>query len=104
MKMALIADSDTADFFKIGGLEHIFVVNEPKDAEKILVDLIEQKKLTILITTDRIAHYNRTFINEVIEEREFPIFISIPTLGSSTYLGTDTITELIRRKLGIELK
>ena len=104
MKIALIADSDTANFFKIGGLKHVFVVKLPKDAEKILLELIENKEFSILITTDKIANKNRTLINEIIEEHEFPIILSIPTLGGTSHFGPDTITELIRRKLGIELK
>ena len=104
MKIALIADEDTANFFRIGGLEHVFVVKLPEDAEKIFLELIERKNFTILITTDIIAHKNRASINEIIEEHEFPIIISIPTLGNTSHIGTDTITELIRRKLGIELK
>ena len=105
MKIALIADNDTANYFKIGGLEQVFAVKKPEDAEKILLELIEKKKnLAILIITDKIAHKNRALLNKIIEEHEFPIIISIPTLGSTSFIGTDTITELIRRKLGIELK
>jgi vacuolar-type H+-ATPase subunit F/Vma7 len=103
-KIALIANEDTANFFRIGGLKPVFVVKRSESAEKILLELIEKKQFTILIITDKIANKNRTLINEIIEEHEFPIIISIPTLGSTSYLGTDTITELIKRKLGIELK
>ena len=104
MKIALIADDVTANYFKIGGLKHVFAVKWPKDAEKILLKLIEKKNFSILITTEKIISKNRTLINKIIEEHEFPIIISIPTLGDTGHLGTDTITELIRRKLGIELK
>ncbi|MHA1521431.1 MAG: V-type ATP synthase subunit F [Promethearchaeota archaeon] len=104
MEIALIADGDTANFFKIGGLEHVFAVKKPENAEKILSEIIEKKKFAILLITDIIAHKNRALINEIIEDYEFPIIISIPTLGRTSHFGTDTITELIRRKLGIELK
>jgi len=104
MNIALIADDDTANFFRIGGLKHVFAVKRPEDGGKILLEIVEKKSFTILITTDRIAHKNRALINEIIEEHDFPIIISIPTLGSTSHIGTDTITELIRRKLGIELK
>lgn len=104
MDIALIADDDTANFFKIGGLQHVFAVKRPEDAKKILLALIEKKNFTIVITTDKIAHKNRALINEIIEEHEFPVIVSIPSLGSASFVGTDTITELISRKLGIELK
>ena len=104
MNIALIADVDTVNFFKLGGLEHVFVVNNPEEAKQHLQDLIERPEYTILITTDYIANKNRALINEIIEEHEFPIIISIPALGDSSQPITDTITELIRRKTGIELK
>jgi vacuolar-type H+-ATPase subunit F/Vma7 len=104
MNIALIADVDTVNFFKLGGLEHVFEVNKTEKAEKFLRELIEKPELTILITTDYIANKNRALINEIIEEHEFPIIISIPTLGGTSQPITDTITELIKRKIGIELK
>jgi len=104
MNIALIADVDTANFFKLGGLEHVFEVNNNEDAEKYLRKSLEKPEFTILITTDSIANKNRALINEIIEEHEFPIIISIPALGDTSQPVTDTITELIRRKTGIELK
>ena len=104
MNIALIADVDTVNFFKLGGLEYTYKVNRPEEAAKILRDLIENPELTILITTDQIANKNRALINEIIEEHEFPIIISIPALGVVSRPITDTITELIKRKIGIELK
>ena len=104
MNIALIADIDTVNFFKLGGLEHVFEVNNNEDAEKYLRQFLEKPEFTILITTDCIANKNRALINEIIEEHEFPIIISIPTLGDTSQPVTDTITELIRRKTGIELK
>ena len=104
MNIALIADIDTVNFFKLGGLEHVFEVKNNEDAEKYLRQFLEKPEFTILITTDYIANKNRALINEIIEEHEFPIIISIPTLGDTSQPVTDTITELIRRKTGIELK
>ncbi len=104
MSIALIADVDTVNFFKLGGLEHTFVVKNPSEAEKLLRKLSENPEITILITTDYIATKNRALINEITEEQEFPIIISIPTLGDISQPITDTITELIKRKIGIELK
>ncbi len=104
MKIALMADEDTVNFFRIGGLEHVFVANNPEKIEKSLEDLLQREDITILLITDTITNKNREYINQIIETHEFPIIISIPTLGSTTHVGTDTITELIWRKLGIELK
>jgi len=104
VNIALIADVDTVNFFKLGGLVHVFEVNKPEEAEQHLRELIEKPEFTIIITTDYIANKNRALINEIIEEYAFPIIISIPALGDTSQPITDTITELIKRKTGIELK
>jgi vacuolar-type H+-ATPase subunit F/Vma7 len=104
VSIALIADVDTINFFKLGGLKYFYEVNTPEDAKKYLRELIEKPEITILIITDYLANKNRALINEIIEEHEFPIIVSIPALGDTSYPVTDTITELIRRKIGIQLK
>jgi len=104
MHIALIADVDTVNFFKLCRLEFVFDIRKPEEAEKYLRELIEKPKFSILITTDYIANKNRALINEITEEHEFPIIITIPTLGRTSQPVTDIITELIRRKIGIGLK
>jgi len=104
VKIALIADIDTVNFFKLGGLKHAFAVKKKKKVENLFREIIGNPEINILITTDYIANKNRVLINEIVEEHEFPIIISIPSLGDSSHPATDTITELIKRKIGIELK
>ena len=104
MNIALIADTDTVNFFKLGGLEYTFEANTNEEAKNYLQEIIEKPEFTILITTNYIANKNRALINEIIEEHEFPIIISIPSLGDTSQSVTDTITELIKRKIGIQLK
>lgn len=104
MSIAIIADVDTVNFFKLGGLKNTFIVDQPEETAKLLRDIIENPEITILITTDYIADKNKALINEIVEEHEFPIIISIPPLGVVSRPMIDTITELIKRKIGIELK
>ncbi len=104
MKIAIIADKDTINCFKLAGLEHAYSVKDAEEAEERIRELLETPDFAVLITTDYIASRIRAIINEVTEEQEFPLIISIPSVSGPSPLVVDPINELIRRKTGIELK
>jgi V/A-type H+-transporting ATPase subunit F len=104
MKLAIVADRDTVNCFKLAGLEHAYTVKNAEEAEKRVHKLMETPGFAVIITTDHIANQIRNTINEVIEEQEFPLIISIPSVSGSSPLAVDPINELIKRKTGIELK
>jgi V/A-type H+/Na+-transporting ATPase subunit F len=104
MKIAIVADKDTVNCFKLSGLEHAYSVEDTEEAEKRIRELIETHGFAVILTTDNIANSIRATINEITEEREYPLIISIPNVDGSSPLLLDPITELIKRKIGIELK
>jgi len=104
MKIAIVADRDTVNCFKLVGLEHTYSVKDTEEAEERIRELLEIVDFAVLITTDHIANRVRATINEVIEEQKFPLIISIPSVSGLSPLVADPIKELIKRKTGIELK
>src|SRR4030066_2234893 len=104
MKIASLADGDTVNFFKLAGLEYAYPVKTAEEAEKRIREFLETPDFAVIITTDHIANRIRATINEVTEEHEYPLIISIPNLGGPSLLMLDPINELIKRKTGIELK
>src|SRR4030066_1733220 len=104
MKIAIVADGDTVNCFKLAGLEHTYPVENAEEAEKRIRELVETPDFAVIITTDHIANKIRATINEITEEHEYPIIVSIPNVGEPPLLLVDPITELIKRKTGIELK
>ena len=104
MKIAIVADSDTVNCFKLAGLQHAYAVKNAEEAEKRVRELLETRDFAIVIITDYIANRIRATINEVTEEKEFPLLISIPSISGPSPLAVDFINELIKRKTGIELK
>ena len=104
MKIAIVADRDTVNCFKLAGLEYAYSVETAEEAEKRIREFIEIPDFAVIITTDRIANKIRATINEITEEHEYPIIVSIPNVGEPPLLLVDPITELIKRKTGIELK
>ena len=104
MKIAIVADGDTVNCFKLAGLEYAYPVKTAEEAEKRIREFLETPDFAVIITTDQIANRNRATINEITEEHEYPIIISIPNVDGTSLLLLDPITELIKRKTGIELK
>ena len=104
MKIAIVADFDTVNCFKLAGLKHTYAVKNAAEAEERVHGLLETPDLALIIVTDQIANRIRTTINEVTEEKEFPLIISVPSISGSSPLVVDPINELIKRKTGIELK
>jgi len=104
MKIAIVADRETVNCFKLAGLEHAYAAKNVEEAEEYLGELLETPNLVVLITTDNIANRLRATIDEVTEEKQFPLIISIPSISVPSPMTFDPINELIKRKTGIELK
>ena len=104
MKIAIVADSDTVNCFKLAGLENAYLARDAIEAEDRINKLLETDDFAVIVTTDHIANRIQTKIDEVTEEREFPLIISIPRVGGTFSLAVDPINELIKSKTGIELK
>jgi V/A-type H+-transporting ATPase subunit F len=104
MKIAIVADRETVHCFKLAGLEHAYAVKNVEEAEECISGLLETPNFVVLITTDHIANRIRATINEVTEEKKFPLIISIPSVSGPSPMAFDPINELIKRKTGIELK
>jgi len=104
MKIAIVADFNTVNCFKLAGLEHAYAVKNAEEAEERVGELLETPDFALIIMTDKIANRIRATINEVTEEKEFPLVISVPSVSGSSPLAVDPINELIKRKTGIELK
>lgn len=104
MKIAIVADFDTVNCFKLAGLEHAFVVKTAEEAKERIRVLLETTDFALIILTNQIANRIGATITKVTEEKKFPLIISIPSISESSPLKVDPINELIKSKTGIELK
>ena len=103
MKIAVVADEDTVNCFKLAGLEHAYSVKTATEADKLIREF-SNSDFAIIVTSDTIANRIKATINEITEKTQFPIIISIQKLGETPQPLFDPITEIIKRKTGIELK
>lgn len=104
MKIAVVADEDTANCFKLAGLEHSYSVKSASQADELIREFSAKSNFAVIVTTDTIANLIKATINEITEKTKFPIIISIQKLGEKPQPLFDPITEIIKRKTGIELK
>ena len=68
MKIAIVADRDTVNCFKLAGLEYAYSVKTAEEAEKRIREFIQIPDFAVIITTDPIANKIRATINEITEE------------------------------------
>ena len=104
MKIAIVADEDTINCFKLAGLQHSYSVKNAAEADKRIREFSKESDFVVIITTDTIANQIRSTINEITEKNKFPLIISIQKIGDTTQALFDPITDIIKRKTGIELK
>ena len=104
MKIAVVADEDTVNCFKLIGVENTYAVKSSSEADELIRDFSKKSDFAVIITTDIIANRIHSTINEITETYKFPLIISIQKLGGTPKVSFDPITEIIKRKTGIELK
>jgi vacuolar-type H+-ATPase subunit F/Vma7 len=101
-QIALLADNTTVTCFKLAGITNVFPITDQKNAKKILLELMNDKNLRIILITKSLL--NEMQIIEEISEHQYPIIIPIPEVLGKKELKIDLISEMIKRKTGIEIK
>jgi vacuolar-type H+-ATPase subunit F/Vma7 len=104
MKIAFISNQKVANYLKLAGYSDTYSVKNEHEAQKRIFEIITNKEFAIIALTNNFAIKLQETINKITEEHEYPIIITIPQIGEPPQLMTDLITELIKRKTGIELK
>ena len=100
-KIALIADRTTSAYFKVSGIENSSAVENRDDAEREFRRLHSDDSISLIMVTEPVY----AWIQPILERtrKEFPLVVSIPTReGPRTQV--DTLAQLIKRTVGIELK
>ena len=102
-RIALLADRDTAAYFRVGGLKDVFAVDNAEEARSRLLELVDDGEYAIVAVTQRIIEELKSTILEVMD-RERPMIVSIPDRGGPIATRTELIGDLIKSKTGIEFK
>ena len=101
--IALVADKNTVTCFKLAGLRDVYHMDNAEEAEKCIHELSEKPDLLAILVTERLLDQIYGAIEKIIE-RKYPLIVPIPDMGGPIKMKTDLMVELIRRKVGIEVK
>jgi vacuolar-type H+-ATPase subunit F/Vma7 len=100
-KIALIADRATSNYFKVSGIRNSHPVKNREDAERVFRRVHSDETVSLIMVTEPIYEWIQPILERT--RKEFPLVVSIPTRGSSK-AQADTLAQLIKRTVGIELK
>jgi vacuolar-type H+-ATPase subunit F/Vma7 len=100
-KIALIADRTTSNYFKVSGIKSSFAAKDREEAEKIFRRVHSDESVSLIMVTEPVYAWIQPAIERT--KKEFPLVVSIPARGGSK-AEADTLAQLIKRTVGIELK
>nr|MDO8133212.1 V-type ATP synthase subunit F [Candidatus Njordarchaeum guaymaensis] len=101
--IGVLADRETATYFKITGIRNSFAVNNREEAEERLTKLLQAQDISLIFVTEEINEWLRPIIGRVRRGREYPLIVSI--LGKrGKKPRADQLAELVKRTVGVEIK
>jgi len=100
--LAVVADRRTTTIYKLAGLKDVYPVECHEEAEKFIRRLVENPRVLIILVTERLVNKIQDYI-ERIAENKYPLIVPIPSVEGQK-IKIDLITNLIKRKAGIEFK
>jgi len=100
-KIALISDRMTSTYFKVTGVSESYAVKDREEAEKAFRKVTSDETISLVMVTEPIFEWVRPLAER--SKKEFPLVVSIPPRGGSK-AEADTLAQLIKRTVGIDLK
>ena len=102
-RIGVMADKETAIYFKLGGVKNSWVVKSEDDAVKTFEDIKNKQTVSLVIVTDTVFNWVKDKIGQGKKEIELPLVVSIPTRRGGK-AQVDLLAELIKRTVGVEIR
>jgi V/A-type H+-transporting ATPase subunit F len=104
LKIAVIADKDTALGFALTGIKEIFAVENRDEAKSALTEVMESNDIGIVIITERYAHSLREDIQRFREDKPlYPLLVEVSD-KKGKMRREDPIRLLIKRAVGLDIE
>jgi V/A-type H+-transporting ATPase subunit F len=103
-KLVVLTDSDTADGFRLAGVD-VDVVDSPESARSRLVSLLDDDSAGIIAVNERYMSVVDERIQKKIDSIYRPIVVSLP-IREKLEIGEDHrayLSRLIRRAIGFDI-
>ena len=102
-KIGVMADKETAIYFKLGGVKNSWVVKSEDEAVKTFEDIKNKQTVSLVIVTDTVFEWIKDKVGQGKKEIELPLVVSIPTRRGGK-AQVDLLAELIKRTVGVEIR
>lgn len=103
-KIGVMADKETAIYFRLGGVENAWVVDSADKAVKTYEDIKAKQSVSLVIVTDTVFDWIKDKVGRGKKEIELPLVVSIPARKAGGKPQVDLLADLIKRTVGVELK
>jgi len=101
--IGVLADRETATYFKITGIRNSLAVSNREEAEKKLTRLLQNQDISLVFVTEEVNMWLRPILSRVRRGREYPLITSIPSKGGKKPT-VDQLADLVKKTVGIEIK
>ena len=101
MKYSVIGDEDTVLGFGIVGVLGKVATNE-EETRRAFHELLEDKDVSIIIITERLADKIRTLVDQYLLTQSFPLIVEIPD-RHGRLPGRPGIKEMVNAAIGIKI-
>ena len=101
MKYSVIGDEDTILGFGIVGVLGKVATNE-EETRRAFHELLEDKDVSIIIITERLADKIRTLVDQYLLTQSFPLIVEIPD-RQGRLPGRPGIKEMVNAAIGIKI-
>ena len=78
-KIGVMADKETAIYFKLGGVKNSWVVKSEDEAVKTFEDIKNKQTVSLVIVTDTVFDWIKDKVGQGKKEIELPLVVSIST-------------------------
>jgi len=102
-KIGVIADKETAIYFKLGGIKNSWIVKSEDEAVRTFEDIKSKQTVSLVIVTDTVFDWIKEKVGQGKKEIELPLVVSIPTRRSGKP-QVDLLADLIKRTVGVEIR
>ena len=103
-KIGVMADKETATYFRLGGVKNSWVVGSEDQAIKTFEDIKAKQTVSLVIVTDTVFDWIKHKVSSGKKEIELPLVVSIPTRKAGSKPQVDLLADLIKRTVGVEIR
>lgn len=100
--IAVVADNSTALGFRLAGLKQVYALDE-KAAEQKLAELIDNPDVGIIVMNENYLASIDHRLKKKIDRLAKPVIIAVPDKTGKTAVEAESLKQLVKRALGLEL-